>query len=185
MVKTAPGKNNEVTLDIAFSKKLKGRVKLNKPDASIYRVGQVLALRFVKYDKDVPEFIPDDDPKLQGAFICIENNNGSVRAIIGGSSSEHFQFNRAIQAKRQPGSSFKPIIYSVALEQKSYSPATIIVDEPIVVDLDGADEEWEPRNSSGSFSGPVSFRRALELSRNICTIKILMDVGLGPVPRHG
>ncbi len=181
VVKTAPGKNNEVTLDIAFSKKLKGQVKLTKSDASIYRVGQVLALRFVKYDKDVPEFIPDDDPKLQGALICIENNNGSVRAIIGGSSSEHFQFNRAIQAKRQPGSSFKPIIYSVALEQKSYSPATIIVDEPIVVDLDGADEEWEPRNSSGSFLGPVSFRRALELSRNICTIKILMDVGLGPV----
>lgn len=181
VVKTVPAANNEVILEVAFSKKLKGRVRLNKSTASIYRVGQVLALRFEKYEKNVPEFIPDDKPKLQGALVCIENNNGSVRAIVGGSSMEHFQFNRAIQARRQPGSAFKPIVYSVALEQKSYSPATIIIDEPIVVDVDGAEDEWEPRNSSGSFMGPMSFRRALELSRNICTIKILMDVGLGPV----
>ncbi len=181
VVKTSAAPNNEIILEVAFSAKLKGRVRLPKSAASIYRVGQVLALRFEKYDKNFPEFIPDDDPKLQGAMVCIENNNGYVRAIVGGSSSEHFQFNRAIQAKRQPGSSFKPIIYATALEQKSYSPATIIVDEPIVVDVEGADEEWEPKNSSGSFMGPVSFRRALELSRNICTIKILMDAGLGPV----
>ncbi len=181
VVKTSAAPNNEVILDVAFSGKLKGRVRLPKPAASVYRVGQVLALRFEKYDNNFPEFVPDDDPKLQGAMVCIENNTGYVRAIVGGSSSEHFQFNRAIQAKRQPGSSFKPIIYATALEQKSYSPATIIVDEPIVVDVDGVDEEWEPKNSSGSFMGPVSFRRALELSRNICTIKILMDAGLGPV----
>jgi penicillin-binding protein 1A len=181
VVKTAPAPNNQVVLDVVFSKKLKVRVRLNKSVASIYRVGQVLALRFEKYDGAVPQFTPDDKPKLQGALVCIENNNGNVRAIVGGSSSEHFQFNRAIQARRQPGSSFKPIVYSVALEQKSYSPATIIIDEPIVVDVDGAEDEWEPRNSSGSFMGPMSFRRALELSRNICTIKILMDAGLGPV----
>lgn len=181
VVKTTPIKNGDAILDVAFSKKLKGRVRISKPSASIYKVGQVLALRFEGFNEDVPEFRPDDNPKLQGALMCIENKNGAVRAIVGGSSAEHFQFNRAIQARRQPGSSFKPIIYSLALEQKSYSPATIIVDEPIVVDVEGADEEWEPRNSSGSFMGPMSFRRALELSRNICTIKILMDVGLGPV----
>lgn len=181
VVKIAPAPNNEIVLDVAFSKKLKVRVRLNKSVAAIYRVGQVLALRFERYDGNVPQFTPDDNPKLQGALVCIENNNGNVRAIVGGSSSEHFQFNRAIQGKRQPGSAFKPIVYSVALEQKSYSPATIVIDEPIVVDVDGAEDEWEPRNSSGSFMGPMSFRRALELSRNICTIKILMDAGLGPV----
>lgn len=178
VVKTAAAPNNEFILDVALSGKLKGRVRLPKSSAAIYRVGQILALRFEKYEKDVPEFTPDNDPKLQGAMVCIENNTGYVRAIVGGSSAEHFQFNRAIQAKRQPGSSFKPIIYATALEQKSYSPATIVVDEPIVVDVEGADEEWEPKNSSGSFMGPMSFRRALELSRNICTIKILMDAGL-------
>lgn len=181
VVKIVPAKNNQVILIVAFSDKMKGRVRLNKSAAAIYKVGQVLALRFEKYEKNVPEFSPDDKPKLQGALVCIENNNGNVRAIVGGSSSEYFQFNRAIQARRQPGSAFKPIVYSVALEQKSYSPATIIIDEPIVVDVDGAEDEWEPRNSGGNFMGPMSFRRALELSRNICTIKILMDAGLGPV----
>jgi penicillin-binding protein 1A len=82
---------------------------------------------------------------------------------------------------RQPGSAFKPVIYSTALEEKSYSPATIIVDEQIEVELEKEDEIWEPRNAGGNFLGPLSLRRALELSRNICTIKILMDVGFDPV----
>jgi penicillin-binding protein 1A len=86
-----------------------------------------------------------------------------------------------MQARRQPGSAFKPIVYSVALEKGSYSPATIIVDEPIVVDFDKDDVGWEPRNAGGDFLGPLSLRRALELSRNICTIKILMDVTFDPV----
>ena len=93
VVKTAPAPNNEVIFDVAFSKKFRGRFRLNKSVASIYRVGQVLALRFEKYEGAVPLFTPDDNPKLQGALICIENNNGNVRAIVGGSSSEYFQFN--------------------------------------------------------------------------------------------
>ncbi len=181
VVRVIPQKTGEAFLEVAISKKLKGKVRVEKSSASVYKIGQVLALRFNKFVDDVPEFFPDDNPRLQGALVCIENKNGNVRALVGGSSGEHFQFNRAVQAKRQPGSAFKPIIYSLAFEQKSYSPATVIVDEPIVVDLDGADEEWEPKNSSGNFMGPMSLRRALELSRNICTIKILMDVGLGPV----
>ncbi len=129
----------------------------------------------------MPYFTLDDDPQLQAALVCIEDTTGYVRALVGGVSGEHFQFNRAMQGRRQPGSAFKPVIYSVALEEKSYSPATIIVDEPIVVDLDKEDEEWEPKNAEGGFLGPLTFRRALELSRNICTIKILMDVGFDPV----
>ena len=176
-----PQKNGDAILEVAISKKLRGKVKIDKPSVPVYKIGQVLALKFDKFVDDVPEFLPDDNPRLQGALVCVENKNGNVRALVGGATGEHFQFNRAVQAKRQPGSAFKPIIYSLALEQKSYSPATVIVDEPIVVDLEGADEEWEPRNSSGNFLGPLSLRRALELSRNICTIKILMDVGLGSV----
>ncbi|MDD3472796.1 MAG: PBP1A family penicillin-binding protein [Syntrophaceae bacterium] len=181
VTRVTPQKSGEVFLDVAISKKLKGRVRVQKSSASVYKVGQVLALKFNKFVDDVAEFLLDDNPRLQGALVCIENKNGNVRALVGGSTGEHFQFNRAVQAKRQPGSVFKPIIYSLAFEQKSYSPATVIVDEPIVVDLEGDDEEWEPKNSGGNFMGPISVRRALELSRNICTIKILMDVGLGPV----
>ncbi|HMK33511.1 MAG TPA: PBP1A family penicillin-binding protein [Desulfomonilaceae bacterium] len=173
-------KTKDVVLDVALSKRLAGQVRLDR-GGGVYKVGHVVALRFDKFVDDVPTFVLDTDPKLEGAFLCIENRTGFVRALVGGTSGDRFKFNRAIQAKRQPGSAFKPIIYSVAMEEKSYSPATIIVDEPIVVDFDREDVEWEPRNAGGNFLGPLSLRRALELSRNICTIKILMDVGFDPV----
>jgi len=199
-------KKNETELQVALNKRLRGMVRLDPPAAAVYKVGQVLALRFENYLGDTPVFIPDEKAQLQGAVVCIENRTGYVRAVVGGASGEHFQFNRAIQARRQPGSAFKPIVYATALEKKSYSPATIIIDEDIVVDFGDEEQqleasterdsqgppgsrdstpkkpgEWAPRNASGDFLGPISFRRALELSRNICTIKVLMDVGFGPV----
>ena len=189
IVKITPRSNKEVELQVALSKRLTGRVRLTDK-VGAYKIGQVLALRFEKFVDHAPHFTLDENPKLQGALVCIENRTGYVRALVGGVSGEHFQFNRATQAKRQPGSAFKPIIYSVALEEKSYSPATIIIDEPIEVDMregkkeDDAKQEdilWEPRNAGGDFLGPLSLRRALELSRNICTIKILMDVGFDSV----
>ena len=180
VVKVTHRSNKETELHVALSKRMAGRVRL-VDKAGAYKVGQVLALRFEKFLDKVPFFTLDDNPKLQGALVCIENRTGYVRALVGGVSGEHFQFNRATQAKRQPGSAFKPIVYSVALEEKSYSPATIIIDEPIIVDMEREDEEWEPRNAGGDFLGPLSLRRALELSRNICTIKILMDVGFDSV----
>ena len=181
VVKVVTRKNKEIELQVALSKRLRGIVRVNEPHA-VYKVGHVLALRFGGFVDETPLFLPDNDPKLQGALVAIENRTGYVRALVGGASGEHFQFNRATQGKRQPGSSFKPIIYSVAIEEKSYSPATIIVDEPIEVELEEREDEiWEPRNAGGNFLGPLSLRRALELSRNICTIKILMDVGFDPV----
>jgi penicillin-binding protein 1A len=180
VVKVTPRANKEVELHVALSKRLNGRVRLMDRTGA-YKVGQVVALRFEKFLDKVPFFSVDDNPKLQGALVCIENRTGYVRSLVGGVTGEHFQFNRATQAKRQPGSAFKPIIYSVALEEGSYSPATIIIDEPIEIDMEKDDELWEPRNAGGDFLGPLSLRRALELSRNICTIKILMDVGFDAV----
>ncbi|MEJ2717198.1 MAG: PBP1A family penicillin-binding protein [Deltaproteobacteria bacterium] len=173
-------KAGETVISVALSRRLRGRVKLDTA-TSVYRPGQILAIRFDRSVDEIPFFVLDDHPQLQGALVSIENRTGYVRALVGGASREHFKFNRAMQAKRQPGSAFKPIIYATAIEKKSYSPATIIVDEPIVVDLDRQDEEWEPKNAGGDFLGPISLRRALELSRNICTIKILMDVGFDDV----
>lgn len=181
VLKVVKRKNKEIELQVALSKRMRGIVRVNEPNP-VYKVGHVLALRFGGFVDETPLFVPDNNPKLQGALVAIENRTGYVRALVGGASEEHFQFNRATQGKRQPGSSFKPIIYSVAIEEKSYSPATIIVDEPIEVELEEREDEiWEPRNAGGSFLGPLSLRRALELSRNICTIKILMDVGFDPV----
>ncbi len=173
---------NQRELHVALSPRLRGRVRIPKSKAAPYRVGQVLALHFDKITDDTAFFTLDNDPKLEGAVVCIENRTGYVRALVGGASRERFKFNRATQGKRQPGSAFKPIIYAAALEKRSYSPATIIVDEPIVVDLENAaEEEWEPKNAGGQFLGPISFRSALELSRNICTIKVLMDTKFDPV----
>ncbi len=146
MVKVTPRKNRDVILDVALSKKLSGQVHLDHTGA-VYKVGHVLSLRFEKFVGETPVFALDTEAKPQAAFVCIENRTGFVRALVGGASGDRFQFNRAIQARRQPGSSFKPIIYSVALEERSYSPATIIVDEPISVGVNEDDVDWVPRNA--------------------------------------
>lgn len=167
-------------LHVSLSLNLKAKVNLEKHTGG-YKVGQVVALRFMGGRAKSPAFALDDHPSLQAALVCVENSTGYVKAIVGGSSRTHFGFNRATQAQRQPGSSFKPIMYAVALEQFGYSPATVIVDEPVVIQLAEVSEEWSPNNAGEDFLGPVSLRRALELSRNICAIKILMDVGFDPV----
>ncbi|MFH1116366.1 MAG: PBP1A family penicillin-binding protein [Pseudomonadota bacterium] len=163
-------------LHVSLDELVHGHVNLPKR-SSAYTVGHLLSLTFEKYENSVPVFVQAEDPPLQGALVCIENGTGFVRALVGGSSRDHFQFNRATQAKRRPGSVFKPIIYAAALEQFGYTPATVIVDEPVVIKLKGLDQDWVPNNADRSFLGPISVRRALENSRNICTIKILMDVG--------
>ncbi|MFC1836098.1 penicillin-binding protein 1A [Thermodesulfobacteriota bacterium] len=122
------------------------------------------------------EHIPT--PPIQGALVCLENRTGYVRALVGGLDFQRSRFNRAIQAKRQPGSAFKPIVYSAALEWGHYGPNTVIVDEPIAVVVDPKEEEWIPMNSDRKFLGPVNFSQALIYSRNTSTIKIQMDVGL-------
>jgi penicillin-binding protein 1A len=167
-------------LHVSLDKRVHGHVDLPKR-SSAYTVGHLLSLKFEKYENSVPVFVQAEDPPLQGSLVCIENSTGFVRALVAGSSRDHFQFNRATQAKRQPGSVFKPIIYAAALEQFGYTPATVIVDEPVVIGLKGQEEDWAPNNADRSFLGPISLRRALEDSRNICTIKILMDVGFDPV----
>lgn len=167
-------------LHVSLDKDVHGYVDLSRR-TSAYRVGHLLSLKLDKYEDNLPIFVQAEDPPLQGALVCIENGTGFVRALVGGSSRDHFQFNRATQARRQPGSIFKPIIYAAALEQFGYTPATVIVDEPVVIELKGRQQEWSPNNADGSFLGPISLRRALQDSRNICTIKILMDVGFDPV----
>ena len=167
-------------LHVSLDKLVHGYVDLPNR-SSAYKVGHLLSLTFEKFENRLPVFVQAEDPPLQGALLCIENGTGFVRALVGGSSRDHFQFNRATQAKRQPGSVFKPIIYAAALEQFGYTPATVIVDEPVVIELKGREEDWAPNNADRSFLGPISLRRALENSRNICTIKVFMDVGFDPV----
>lgn len=117
-------------------------------------------------------------PPVEGALVCIENRTGYVRALAGGLDFERSRFNRAVQARRQPGSAFKPFLYSAALERGLYGPRTLVVDEPVAVRIDPREPEWIPTNSDGSFHGTINLRQALAHSRNIAAVKLIMDVGV-------
>jgi len=107
----------------------------------------------------------------------MEPDTGKVRAMVGGRDFSVSQFNRAIQARRQPGSAFKPIIYAAALD-KGMSPADVIVDAPFVSDNGNDERVWKPRNYKGRFFGPTILRTALAKSRNVITVKILRKIGI-------
>jgi len=116
-------------------------------------------------------------PKAQGALLSLEAGTGHVKAMIGGRDARETQFNRAIQSRRQPGSAFKPIIYAAAIDME-YTPATTIIDSPIVFKDEEQDLKWKPKNYGKKFYGPTLFRTALAKSRNVVTIKILQDIGI-------
>ena len=116
-----------------------------------------------------------ESPYLQAAFVAIDPRNGSVRALIGGRDFDDSKFNRATQALRQPGSTFKPFVYATALQQ-GRTPATIYDDSPVALSqVDGS--TWTPQNYDLSFEGPMTMRRGLAQSRNIVAIRAGMDVG--------
>ncbi len=119
----------------------------------------------------------EQTPAAESALICMETGTGLVKAMVGGRDFFQSQFNRAIQARRQPGSAFKPVIYAAALD-KGYTPASMIVDSAIVFEDKEHDFTWKPRNYEERFFGPTLFRKALIKSHNIPTIKILRDIGI-------
>ncbi len=121
---------------------------------------------------------PNERP--QAALIAMEAGSGLVRAVSGGTDFNVTQFDRATQARRQPGSAFKPIIYAAALEQ-GMTPASIIVDEPMRLRGAESGRVWEPKNFNDKFHGPTTLRDGLVFSRNILSIKIMQQIGINPV----
>jgi len=116
-------------------------------------------------------------PEVEGAFVAISPQDGSVRALVGGFDFAKNKFNHVIQAWRQPGSSFKPFIYSAALE-KGFTPATVINDAPLFFDAGvTGGQPWEPKNYDGTFEGPMTLRKGLAKSKNMVSIRILQAVG--------
>ncbi len=116
-------------------------------------------------------------PQVQGAIVSLNPSNGAIQSLVGGFDYFHHKFNRAFQAKRQPGSNFKPFIYSAALE-KGFTAASLINDAPVVFDDDSLEATWRPENYSGKFYGPTRLREALVKSRNLVSIRILQSIGL-------
>ena len=116
-------------------------------------------------------------PEAEAAIIALDPQDGAIRALVGGFDFWRNKFNHVTQAWRQPGSSFKPFIYSAALE-KGFTPATIVQDEPIVVEAEvTGSQRWEPKNYDGKFEGPMRLRVALSKSKNLVTIRVLQAIG--------
>jgi penicillin-binding protein 1A len=122
----------------------------------------------------------EQEPLVQGALLCLDPRTGYVRAMVGGRDFSESQFNRAISSRRQPGSAFKPLIYAAALE-KGYTSSTIIMDSPVEYSDPDGGTYWAPKNYDEDFMGPITFRNALAHSRNVVTVKILEDIGVGYV----
>ncbi|MDD4241142.1 MAG: PBP1A family penicillin-binding protein [Smithellaceae bacterium] len=115
---------------------------------------------------------------VQGALYCMDTRTGAIRALVGGRDFAKSEFNRAIQSRRQPGSAFKPLIYTAAFD-KGLNPSTRFVDSPIVFeDPSQEDGLWKPKNFDEKFLGPITMRTALVQSRNVVTVKILQDIGI-------
>jgi penicillin-binding protein 1A len=145
-----------------------------KPEkvADVLTVGDVIWL-----EQRETQWLLADVPRIEGALVSIDPSNGGIRAMVGGFDYFKNKFNRATQARRQPGSNFKPFIYSAALE-KGYTAASIINDAPVVFDDDSLEATWRPENYSGKFYGPTRLREALVKSRNLVSIRILQSIGL-------
>ncbi|MEE9301108.1 MAG: penicillin-binding protein 1A [Alphaproteobacteria bacterium] len=122
-------------------------------------------------------------PDIEGALVAIDPHTGRVLAISGGFSFDESEFNRATQALRQPGSAFKPFVYLTALES-GYTPADIILDGPLAIDLGAGLGKWKPENYSQKFYGPSTLRMGLEKSRNLMTVRLSQQIGLENIKEH-
>ena len=150
-----------------------------KNPSEVLKMGDVILARLMK-EGSPPyawEASLEQKPEVQGSLFCMVPETGEVKAMIGGRNFFESQFNRAIQARRQPGSAFKPIIYAAALDW-GMSPADILMDAPYISDTNLDEEVWKPKNYKGKFFGPTLFRTALAKSRNVITIKILKKIGV-------
>ena len=152
--------------------------RVNYP-GEVLRVGDVILAKIKGKieDTDLWSLALEQKPKVQAALLCLETESGHVKVMVGGRDFKESQFNRAIQSRRQPGSAYKPVTYAAAVD-KGYTPATMIIDSPIVFQDTERDFTWKPKNYKEKFFGPTLLRDALAKSRNVVTIKILKDIGI-------
>ena len=142
------------------------------PKVQVRRGAIVRVVKGIKGDWTITQL-----PEVEGAFVSIDPGTGAVRAMVGGFDFSKNKFNHVTQAWRQPGSSFKPFIYSAALE-KGFTASTVINDAPLFFDAgDTGSQPWEPKNYDGQFDGPMSMRRGLAKSKNMISIRILQSIG--------
>ncbi|MBO4642977.1 MAG: penicillin-binding protein 1A [Alphaproteobacteria bacterium] len=122
-------------------------------------------------------------PNVEGAMIVLDPHTGRVLSMVGGYSFKRSQFNRAVQAKRQPGSSFKPFVYLAALDE-GFTPSSLILDAPFVMDQGNGQGKWKPKNYSKRFYGPTTLRMGIEKSRNLMTVRLARAIGIEKVVEY-
>jgi penicillin-binding protein 1A len=145
--------------------------------ADLFKPGDVIEVEVKTAQDGVPQTLTlEQEPVIQGALIAIDNRSGQILAMVGGSSFARSKFNRAIQARRQMGSVFKPIIYTAAID-RGYTPVSIFVDEPVAYDVGPNQPPYSPLNYDRKYEGPITLRRALEDSRNIPAVKAVDELG--------
>ncbi|MBD3755287.1 MAG: penicillin-binding protein 1A [Gammaproteobacteria bacterium] len=148
--------------------------KPSKPQ-DVLKVGDVIYLQWLNNSWQLAQ-----DPLTEAALISISPKDGSVLALVGGFDFFRSKFNRVVQAKRQPGSNFKPFLYAAALD-KGLTAATVINDAPVVFHDNALEDVWRPENYSGRFYGPTRLRQALAYSRNLVSIRLLQEIGINYV----
>jgi penicillin-binding protein 1A len=157
--------------------------------ADLFKAGDVIEVEVVSIDdaNDVMTATLEQTPLVEGALIAIDNRTGYIKAMVGGWSFTRSKFNRAVQAYRQLGSTFKPIVYTTAID-RGFTPASTIIDTPVTYET-GSNEPYSPQNYDHKFEGPVTLRHALEDSRNIPAVKMMETLGpanvLGYAKRFG
>ena len=175
--------NNEINFEIIGKKKqkingtilyknLKWSVPKNKLTKDVHKIGDII---FVKKERNIWKL--KQYPKVNGGIVVLNPFTGDVLALVGGFNFKTSEFNRVTQAKRQPGSAFKPIVYAAALE-KGFAPNSIILDAPFVESQGVGLKNWKPENYGKKFYGPSTFRKGIEYSRNLMTVRIAKILGL-------
>ena len=168
-------KKNEKSLKTLKKKAIKWTITKKKPLAKTHKIGDII---FVKKNNGIWEI--KQYPKVNGGIVVIEPFTGDVKALVGGFNFKSSEFNRVTQAKRQPGSAFKPIVYAAALEN-GFSPNSIILDAPFVESQGEGLKNWKPENYGKKFYGPSTLRKGIEYSRNLMTIRIAKVLGLDKI----
>ncbi len=162
----------------------KAYIEVDKQGEEIQAIEDVLSVGDVIWlEQRDDQWLLADIPRAQGAIVSLDSYDGAIRSMVGGFDYFRNKFNRATQAKRQPGSNFKPFIYSAALDN-NFTAASIINDAPVVFDDDSLEATWRPENYSGRFYGPTRLREALVKSRNLVSIRILQAIGLRFATRY-
>lgn len=157
----------------------KGKVKILKNFrlTDILHPGDVIMVKFKSIGKEVL-FSLEQEPEIEGAIVAVDPQTGFIKAMVGGYSFQRGEFNRAVYAKRQPGSSFKPFVYATAVE-KGFTPESTILDEPISYRT--GLKEWSPSNYDGEFWGEITLREALAFSRNVSTVRLAEMLGVDSI----